>query len=272
MVKDLIIVRAGKNSLHRCWLDEKVPRSWDLLLCPYEEIPPPPIGITASDVIPGHKFAGLRILLNEWQGWRDYRYVMLADDDLFATQQTWSQFFDRCAYFGAKHAQPALHEGSFFCHSITVRNSEFVARRVSFVEVMTPCFHADVFPEIIATLDLTVNGLGLGLDFLWSKKLGYKDVFVIDQTPVLHTRPVTNRAPDKELMAEMNKIMRDNHAPWLMKTFCGILPNGEEIAEGHPAFLYRLFRGYERIFAQDPRHFDNMIQLQLAAVPAGGAA
>ena len=67
--------------------------------------------------------------------------------------------------------------------------------------------------------------------------------------------------------AELFQFLRDNQIPWLMKTFAGILPSGEEIAEGHAAFLYRLFRGYEHVFAQDPRRFDEMIRLQFPENP-----
>ena len=277
MAKDLIIVRAGKSSLHHSWFNrDNSPRSWELLVCPYEDIPPQPAGISGllvSDVIDAPaKWKGLKILLNEWPEWHDYRYVLLADDDLFASQQTWSRFFDRCAQFGAKHAQPGLLENSYFSHSVTVRNTEFVARRVSYVEVMMPCFRTDILPEMLATFDLSESGEGWGIDFLWSKKLGYKDVFVIDETPVLHTRSLRSHANPglhRTLNDEMTKIMRDNQVPWLLKTFAGILPSGEEIAEGHAAFLYRLFRGYERMFAQDPRRFDELIRLQLAPSPAG---
>jgi hypothetical protein len=268
LARDLIIVRAGKRSLHSTWLEADTPRNWDLLLCPYEEIPPQPAGALIYDVIPGEKFRGLAVLLKEWLGWRDYRYVMFADDDIYATQETWSLFFERCAKFGARHAQPALSETSFFSHTVTVRNSEFVARRVSFVEVMLPCFRNDVMPEIPATFGLTA--VGYGIDLLWSKMLSYKDVFVIDETPVLHTRRLRGHR-DRELGrkwdVELFQFLRDNQIPWLMKTFAGILPSGEEIAEGHAAFLYRLFRGYEHVFAQDPRRFDETIRLQFAENP-----
>jgi hypothetical protein len=57
--------------------------------------------------------------------------------------------------------------------------------------------------------------------------------------------------------------MRDNQVPWLLKTFSGVLPSGEEIAEGDAAFLYRLFRGYEPMFNQDPRRFEEMLRTYL---------
>ncbi len=275
--KDLIVVRAGNRSLHQSWLDRNSDaRGWDLLVCPYEELaakPPSAAGVLVSTVIAAPaKYKALTILLQSWPEWRNYRYVALADDDVLASQETWSRFFARTAQLGAKLAQPALLEASYFSHSVTVRNTEFVARRVSFVEAMTPCFRVDVLAELLPTFELSASGEGWGLDFLWPKMLGYNDVLVIDETPVLHTRPLRSHsdpALHNRLNGEMSRIMRDHHVPFLLKTFAGILPNGEEIAEGHAAFLYRLFRGYERVFAQDPRRFDEMIRLQLMPAPSG---
>src|SRR5262245_36371029 len=70
LAKDLIIVRAGKRSLHHTWLDrDNSPRSWELLVCPYEEIPPQPAGVNGllvSEVVPAPaKYAALRMLLKD---------------------------------------------------------------------------------------------------------------------------------------------------------------------------------------------------------------
>ncbi len=275
--RDLIIVRAGNTSLHPCWLDRgRSARSWDLLICPYEELaakPSPSGDVLVSNVIDAPaKYKALTILLRSWRDWRKYRYVALADDDVFADQQTWSRFFERAGQFGAKLAQPALHESSYFTHGVVVRNTEFIARRVSFVEAMTPCFRAEVLDELLSTFDLSPSGEGWGLDVLWAKMLGYKDLLVVDETPVLHTR-ATRALADPELFnrlsGEMAKIMRDHQVTFLRKTFAGVLPTGDEMAESHPAFLYRLFHGHDRVFAQEPRHFNEMIRLQMMPVPSG---
>jgi hypothetical protein len=191
LTKDLMIVRAGPRSLHPTWLDPGKARNWDLFICPCEEVPPPPpagaAGLLVSQVIAGTKWGGLKVLLQKWQGWRDYRYVMLADEDLFATQDTWSRFFEKCAACHANLAQPAFAEDAPYRHWLAVRNTEFTTRRVSCVEFAAPCFRADVLSELLATFDMSTNGWGL--DFLWGRRLDYKDLFVIDETPVISTRP-----------------------------------------------------------------------------------
>jgi hypothetical protein len=50
-----------------------------------------------------------------------------------------------------------------------------------------------------------------------------------------------------------------------MKTFSGFLADGSELTEHRETFLYRLFRGYARIFEQYPGRFGETIQTQLAA-------
>jgi hypothetical protein len=274
LAKDLIIVRAGKRSLHHTWLDANTPRSWELLVCPYEEIGPQPAGVDGlltSDIIDAPaKFAGLKILLGSWQEWRDYRYVTLADDDLFASQQTWSRFFDYCAQFGASLAQPALTVDPPASHWVTIQNTEFIARRVSFVEGMMPTFRADVLSALLGTLELSPTGHGFGIEFLWGKQLGYKDIFVVDNTSVVHTRPSgSNRSPDlkKRLDIELQTLMREHNLPWLVKTFSGFDTSGNEILENNPAFLYRLYRGYNAVFDKYPWRLAEIFRLQLMSIP-----
>ena len=60
-----------------------------------------------GEIIKGPKWTGLRELLKSWQGWQDYRYVMLADDDLLMTEKHVSAFFQKCATQHANLAQPA---------------------------------------------------------------------------------------------------------------------------------------------------------------------
>jgi hypothetical protein len=270
VTKDLIIVRAGARSLHSLWLDDGKARNWDLFVCPAEEVPSPQAGATGmlmSQVIPGSKWEGLKVLLQKWQGWRDYRYVMLADQDLVARQGTWSLFFEKCAAYAAKLAQPAFIEDAPYRHWLAVRNTEFNARRVSCVEAVTPCFHTDALAELLPTFDLSMTGWGL--DFLWGARLAYKDVFVIDETPVMSTRPFNiDRDPllHKAAQDDLGRFMRENKLPWLLKTFSGFHGSGSEMPATNDAFLYRLFRGYEQMFEQNPKRMEEAFRLQLAPV------
>ena len=70
---NLVIARAGRGSLHPAWLTPAQPRNWDLMLCPYQPLPPQDTAditadITVGEVRPGPKWTGLRELLSDWQG------------------------------------------------------------------------------------------------------------------------------------------------------------------------------------------------------------
>ena len=272
MSRDLIIVRAGPGSLHRTWLEADPSRDWDLFISPYIDRGTnftASAGVMIGDVLPGQKWTGLRALLNGWPDWRNYRYVALPDDDLFAMPRTWSRFFELAARCDAKLAAPALSVDSLFSYWVTVRNTEFVARRVSFVELMMPCFRSDVLSKLLPTLDLTETGYGWGLDIVWPKLLSYEDIFIVDETPVVHPRP--GSYTDSEMVAkgraEMDGALRKYDASLVQKTLAGIDASGVEIPETNPGFLYRLFRGYAPLFESQPQRFRQMFSDQLSALP-----
>lgn len=208
-MNNLIIVRAGARSLHQHWLDGDPARTWDILVCPYQEIPPQlSENVLTSNVIPGQKWSGLTTLFDTWRGWREYDYISLADDDLFVMPGTWSRFFERVAHYDAKLAAPALSQDSVASHPVTVRHAGCAARRTTFVEIMMPTFRVDVLAQLLPTFAETKTGLGWGLDYVWPALLRYQGIFVIDSTPVLHWRPsayTTEAAASGQ--AEMARIM-----------------------------------------------------------------
>ncbi len=205
MGKSLVLARVGNGSLHRCWIDQRRARNWDLYLCPFQEIPPQSgPGCITGDVIPGPKWSGLQKLLMTWDGWREYDYVWLPDDDVFASQDTISRMFELAAALDFRLFAPALHEESYYEHFSTMRNQSFHARSVGFVEIMVPCFRRDTLEQLLPTLDHTTTGWGWGLDVVWPKLLDYRGIGIIDATPVLHTRPV-GQFRDAELDRRVNE-------------------------------------------------------------------
>ncbi len=257
MGRDLVIARVGRNSLHRSWLDGGKPRDWDLYLCPFQEIPPQTdLECTVGDVIPGAKWEGLRVLLNEWDGWRDYDNVWLPDDDILASQDTISTMFQAATALQFDLFSPSLQENSHYGHYINMRNRNFFARRVGFVEIMIPGFRRPVLERLLDTLDLSTTGWGWGLDPLWAKLLDYTDLGILDAVPVLHTRPVgTLRDPDlhRRLGEESDRIMTDNQVSLKMVTFAGIGPDLQDMAISADELLVKLVQGWDYLFARDPR-------------------
>jgi hypothetical protein len=219
MRKNLIIVRAGPNSLHQSWLDGDKSRTWDLLVCPYVEVSfSKAPGVKISKVIPGLKYAGLRNLLTTDKIWASYDYIILADDDLRVPPGTWTRFFANVTKNKAALAAPALTIGSVASHPVTVQQSPIGARRTTFVEVMMPCFRVDVLEKLLPTFDDSPSGIGWGLDYVWGKLLDYKDIFVVDETPISHSTPSHNDPRVVQLgFAEMKAMMKKYNAPQLEK-------------------------------------------------------
>jgi hypothetical protein len=256
MARDLVIARVGRNSLHRTWIDEGKPRDWDLYLCPFQELPSQ-IGLdcTVGEVIPGAKWTGLRTLLNEWDGWREYDHIWLPDDDILASQTTISAMFQAAAALQFKLFSPALQENSYYGHYIIMRNRSFFARRVGFVEIMIPGFSRSALEQLLHTFDLSETGWGWGLDPLWAKLLDYEDLGILDGVPVVHTRPVGKlRDADlhRRLSAENDRILAAHECDSQMVTFAGIDAELKDLALDPDELLVKLVQGWDYLFNGQP--------------------
>jgi hypothetical protein len=257
MASNLVIARAGSNSLHNCWVDRGKPRDWDLYLAPYQEIPPQGgLECDVGRIVPGPKWVGVRELLNRWDGWRDYDYVWVPDDDLYANQDTITRMFDVAHALGLDLFAPALHESSHFAHFITMENRRFYGRWVGFVEIMMPGFRTSALEELLPTLELSETGWGWGLDSLWPKLLDYENVAIIDGTPVIHTRPV-GRMRDPELaqrvVAESDRILADNDCRQTHVTFGGFGDDLSDRALTPEELLVEVVEGSRYLYERDPR-------------------
>jgi hypothetical protein len=257
MSRDLVIARVGRNSLHRAWIDEGTPRNWDLFLCPFQEIGSQTgLDVIVGEVIPGPKWAGLRTLLHDWDGWRGYDHVWLPDDDILTSQDTISTMFEAATALELKLFTPALQEDSHFGHYIIMRNRNFFARRVGFVEIMIPGFSRPVLEQLLDTLDLSKSGWGWGLDPVWAKILNYEGLGILDGVPVLHTRAV-GRMRDADLHRRLSKendrILEAYQCGSEMVTFSGIGPDLQDMVLGPDELLVKLIRGWDYLFDRDPR-------------------
>jgi hypothetical protein len=256
MSRNLVLARAGANSLHRCWLDRGKARQWDLHLVPYQAIAPQE-ECEVAPVIPGPKWSGIREFLNRWDGWREYDYVWLPDDDICADQATISRMFDVARGVGLDLFAPALHETSHYAHFSTMQNKRLRGGRwVGFVEIMVPGFRTAVLERLLPTLDLTATGWGWGLDSLWPKLLDYENVGIIDATPVIHTRPV-GQMRDAELArrvhAESDRILAGNDCRQMHTTFAAFGPDLKRLDLSPEQLLLEVVEGSRYLFERDPR-------------------
>ena len=256
-MKSLVLARVGANSLHPLWVTRGKPRDWDLYLVHYQEMPDQSgLDLTMHDVVPGPKWTGLRVALEEWDGWRDYDYVWMPDDDIYVDQDTVSRMFATAHATGLDLFAPALHESSHFAHFDTMRNRRFHGRRVGFVEIMVPGFSRAALERLLPTLDESETGWGWGLDSVWPKLLGYRDVGVIDATPVIHTRPVGQmRDPDlaARVVAESDALLARYDCEQVHATFGAFGPGLEPVALTADELLVELATGWDYLIERDPR-------------------
>jgi hypothetical protein len=255
--RNLVLARVGRDSLHPRWLDPGTPRGWDLRLVPYQEIPAQDeCDCIVGDAVPGPKWSGIREALHAWDGWRDYDYVWIPDDDILATQQTITRMFEVARAVGLELFAPALSADSHYAHFITMENRRFHGRWVGFVEIMVPGFSARTLERLLPTLDLTATGWGWGLDSVWPKLLGYQDLGIIDSTPVLHTRPV-GRMRDPELaervLAESDAMLSSYDCRQTHVTFGGFGADLEPIDLRPEELLAEVVEGYRYLIERDPR-------------------
>lgn len=257
MRKNLVVTRAGASSLHSCWVDRAKARDWDLYLAPYQDIPEQSgLECVVGDVIPGPKWSGIRELLNAWDGWRDYDYVWLPDDDIYANQDTIERMFEVAAAVGLDLFAPALHEASYYAHFSTMENRRFYGRWVGFVEIMMPGFSRPALEKLLPTLDLSETGWGWGLDSVWPKLLGYENVGIIDATAVIHTRPV-GEMRDAELarrvIEESDSMLATYDCRQMHTTFGAFGADRRPLEMTPESLLAELAGGFRYLIDRDPR-------------------
>jgi hypothetical protein len=223
-----------------------------------------------SDVIVGPKWSGLRQVLNEWDGWRDYDHVWLPDDDVYASQDTISRMFEGAEAVGLDLFAPALHETSYYAHFSTMANRRFHGRWVGFVEIMVPGFSRAALERLLPTLDRTETGWGWGLDSLWPKLLDYENVGILDGTPVVHTRPV-GQMRDLELArrvhAESDAIFAEYDCRQVHTTFGAFGPDLAPLDLAPDRLLVELVKGWDYLWEADPRILGWIVDYQRARFP-----
>ena len=262
--KYLIVARCGKSSLHEHWTTGSR-KNFDLLLCSYESV----TGCDDSEIIKSYKWHALYQFFLTNTAWRSYDYICMPDDDILADSDTWSIFFDRCRDLEAALAAPALTPNSYFSHVITLQNEAFKARATTFVEIMTPCMSREFLEEALTTLLLQKLGAGYGLDFVWPYILGFKDIWIIDETPVRHTRPVGSnysRAYRQSMKYDL-LLIKGFGIPWEMRSVGGYTISDDYISAEDVDFDATLRRGYSYVQGMHPNRWKEIENLKGGARP-----
>jgi hypothetical protein len=183
-----VFFRAGRNSLHEQLLAQDPRRNWDCCVNWYLEGQPDgraELHFTGGD----NKFEGLVEFLRGSGSAGHYEYILALDDDLLFRPGDVSRYFDICRANALYLSQPALLWRSHFSHYLTLRNPVCRLRKVTFIEVMAPCFSRLALRELRETFLYTKSTYGI--DWAWSAEAGGRRSFhMIDEIPMLHTRPI----------------------------------------------------------------------------------
>jgi hypothetical protein len=186
--RNLIIVRAGDQSLHPGWMVGRG-RHFDIMISYYGAEP----GRFRAEADHYRAETGPRwpihdrIMREEGALLARYDYVAFACDDLRASAVDWHRLFALCRKYRLDLAQPAI-EGHVN-HEITRRRQDCLLRYTSFVEIMCPVFSRAALQRLGPTFGESVSGWGL--DMLWSSLLPYPQfkMAIIDGVAVYHARP-----------------------------------------------------------------------------------
>lgn len=196
-MRSLIVIRCDDRSLHLNWCVPRDQRTYDVALSYFGSHPDR--WAESCDIFhacKGSKWEGLAAFLCVHDGiWENYDYLWFPDDDLCMCRDDLERFLSICRKEQFVVAQPALLPSSYYSWPITLQRRWCSWRRTNFVEVMAPCFRGEDFALFQPTF--SENTSGWGLEYLWwwlAKKQGKNRFAVVDETGMLHTRPVGSAA------------------------------------------------------------------------------
>lgn len=184
----LAFFRSGPRSLHRRIMDEDPQRNWDVCVNWWSSPGACP-DLDMQTFAGGNKYEGFLAFMQHTDLLGQYRYVLLLDDDVYFRPGDVSRMFELCDRHRLYLSQPALLRDTNINHVVTAQNSLCEVRRVSFIEVMAPCFSARALRDLSHTFGLTRSTCGI--DLAWASLLRDKDLIrVVDAVGVEHTKPV----------------------------------------------------------------------------------
>jgi hypothetical protein len=253
---NLVVVRAGRNSLHPRWLAGAEERSWDLIVSLYDQEASFDHGPDVRTILfRGGKWDGLHAVLGKSGALEGYDYILLPDDDLDMKASDIEAIFAAMRRHDLDVAQPSLTWDSYFSHFSVLACPGFSLRYVNFVEIMAPCLRRDVLEKILPEFAHTMSGFGL--DYVWCRLSDnpYRRAAIFDNISIRHTRPI-GRALRKH-MASQGVIAEDEEQ--FLRTRFGVTGRQRPLfyaaiddqgrgIEGQGVLAMRMAWGYARIY------------------------
>jgi hypothetical protein len=193
-MRNLIVVRAGEESLHSHWIAGREAPQFDLAISYYGDEPQKyrqQAGPLYEHVKGGKWNVVHSLIRRNRELISSYDCVAIPDDDMDADAFTWNRLFEIVHNYKLDLAQPALTADSPTIWDFLWQHPGKLLRFTNFVEVMTPIFSRRALPVVTWTFGELPSGSGWGLDYIWSRLLYWPEYrkAVIDKYPARHTRP-----------------------------------------------------------------------------------
>jgi len=190
--RNLVVLRAGDESLHRSWIESPV-RDFDVFVSYYGTVADGcREGADYYEARPGPKWPCIGALLDAHPELVEaYDAFWFPDDDLAADAALIDRMFASLHAHELSLAQPALTRNSFHTWDTLLQEPDCHLRYTGFVEVMAPLFSRAALKACRGSFSESPSGWGL--DWLWPNlcaAAGLDRIAVIDATPVRHTRPL----------------------------------------------------------------------------------
>lgn len=196
--RHLVIAAVGDDSRHAGWLAQPGDRSFDVALIYYGE----QRGRYRGESDHYHECRGFKYplaarMLDSLGSAADrYTHVWLPDDDIEATPDEVERLFQIARDHGLAIAQPAIARGDVSYRALRPHPG-LRLRYTGFVEVMCPLFSRDALAAVRHTF--TDARSAWGIDWAWTRLVDRRQVAVVDDVGVRHTRPLASGAVYREL-------------------------------------------------------------------------
>lgn len=253
---NLVIVRAGANSLHRNWLNQDYSeRNFDVVISyfnqqAFDSHAQEP-GVT-THFYKGGKWDGIYNTIENLPELLDkYDYIWLPDDDIDCDGQTVTKLFELMQNHDIKVGQPSLTHDSYFTHFLFMCCPRFQLRFTNYIEVMVPCLHRETLKAILPEFRRSMSGFGM--DYIWCRLngVGHSKAAIFDGIKVHHTRPVGNvlisaMSKDGKHPKDEEKALCDRYGIAMGATpiaYAGLLRDGQVIA-GTRSMAWEMVKGY----------------------------